>query len=237
MSAAHARVPFTLKGALHGARLAIPLLPGVMVFATAFGAAASQKGLDVWQTMAISIFVFAGAAQMVALEVWRETWSLASVLGIMAITATINARMILMGAAVQPWMAGAPPVRNALNLFLFTDANWLIGMRYHQEGGKDLGVMLGAGLALWCAWTLATLPGYLAGALVANPRAFGLDLVMPVFFCAMLVPLWRGFMPAVPWMVAGAVALAVQALGGGYAFIVVGALAGALSAALLPEKN
>ena len=69
----------------------------------------------------------------------------------------------------------------------------LIGMRYHGEGGRDIGVVLGAGIALWCGWLAATLPGYLAGAVVPDPERFGLDLVMPIFFAAMLVPMWKGF--------------------------------------------
>ena len=224
--------PFTLKGALIGVRLTLPLYPGIIVFATAFGAAASQKGLDVWQTMALSIFVFAGAAQMVALEVWRDSWTVASAVGVTVLTLTINARMILMGAAIQPWLAGTPKLATAPMLFLLTDASWLVGMRYRAEGGNDVAVLAGSGVALWVIWIVATLPGYLAGAFVSNPEAFGLDLVMPIFFAAMLAPLWRGVGPAIPWAVAGIVALAVQQLFEGYVFIIAGALAGAVTGAL-----
>lgn len=224
--------PFTLKGALIGARMTLPLFPGIVVFATAFGAAASQKGLDVWQTMALSTFVFAGAAQMVALEVWRDSWTVASAVGVTVLTLTINARMILMGAAIQPWLAGTPKLATAPMLFLLTDASWLVGMRHRAEGGNDVAVLAGSGVALWVIWVIATLPGYLAGAFVSNPEAFGLDLVMPIFFAAMLAPLWRGAGPAVPWAVAGIVALMVQQLFEGYVFIIVGALAGAITGAL-----
>jgi len=224
--------PFTLRGALIGARMTLPLFPGIIVFATAFGAAASQKGLDVWQTMALSTFVFAGAAQMVALEVWRDSWTVASAIGVTVLTLTINARMILMGAVIQPWLAGTPKLATAPILFLLTDASWLVGMRHRAEGGNDVAVLAGSGVALWVIWIIATLPGYLAGAFVSNPETFGLDLVMPIFFAAMLAPLWRGVGPAVPWAVAGIVALAVQQLFEGYVFIIVGALAGAITGAL-----
>ncbi len=223
---------FTLAGARLGARLTLPLMPGLLVFGSAFGTAAVQKGLTVWEALALSAFVFAGASQMVGIELWRETWTVSALLGLLAVTATINARMVLMGAAIQPWLAGAPRAPLALTLFLLTDANWLIGTRYRADGGADLGVLLGSGVALWVAWVAATLPGYLAGSLVTQPRAVGLDLVMPIFFAAMLVPLWRGPKVALPWAVAGATALAVQALVPGYAFIVAGALAGAAVAAL-----
>jgi predicted branched-subunit amino acid permease len=226
-----------LQGCLHGARLALPLLPGVSVFASAFGAAAAQKGLTFAEALAMSAFVYAGASQMVALELWREAWSLSTILAIATVTAIVNARMILIGAAIQPWLAGAPTPRNVVNLFFLTDANWLLGMRYRAEGGNDHGVLLGVGLALWLIWTLATIPGYLAGALVARPERYGLDLVMPVFFSAMLVPLWKGPRLALPWAVAGVVALAVQALVPGYSFIIAGALAGALTGVFVDDPH
>ncbi len=91
---------FPIAGALHGARLVLPIMPGICVFASAFGAAA-QKDLTLWQALAMSAFVYAGASQMVALELWRETWSLTTVLALMAVTATVNARMILMSAAIR----------------------------------------------------------------------------------------------------------------------------------------
>jgi predicted branched-subunit amino acid permease len=226
------RPTFTFAGCLLGMRYTLPVLPGIMVYASAFGAAAVQKGLTLEQTIGMSAFVFAGAAQMVSLELWQETWSLTTILAIMTLTGVINARMILMGAAIQPWLAKEPKARTAVNLFFLTDANWLIGSRYHTQGGRDVGVLFGSGLTLWVAWVITTLPGYLAGALVEEPRRFGLDLVMPIFFAAMLVPLWKGFRPALPWLIAGAVALVVHVLVPGYAFIIVGALAGAIAGGL-----
>jgi predicted branched-subunit amino acid permease len=96
-------------------------------------------------------------------------------------------------------------------------------------------VLLGAGVFLWVFWTLATIPGYLAGALVTDPRRYALDVLMPIFFAAMLVPLWKGARLALPWGIAGVVALAVQALLPGYVFIIAGALAGMLAGALIDD--
>ena len=213
--------------------MTIPLIPGIVIFASAFGTSAQQKGLTLDQALAISAFVFAGASQMVALELWREAWTPATILAVMAVTGVVNARMILMGAAIQPWLAAEPRLRTALDLFFLTDANWIIGVGYHGQGGRDVGILFGAGLTLWLTWVLVTIPGYLAGELVAEPRRYGLDLILPIFFSAMLVPFWKGWRPARPWVVAGVVALAVHAVLPGYAFIVAGALAGAAAGAIL----
>ena len=47
----------------------------------------------------------------------------------------------------------------------------------------------------------------------------------------MLVSLWQGARLAIPWAVAGVVALAAQVLTPGYLFITIGALAGMLAGA------
>jgi predicted branched-subunit amino acid permease len=218
----------TLAGAALGLRRVSVLMPGVVVFAVAFGAAASAKGLSLFETVLMSAAVYAGVAQLVAMELWRPEWSWGAIAGLAVVTATVNARMVLQGASLQPWFRHYPGAVNGLHLFLFTDANWMIGTRYHGEGGRDLGVLVGAGAALWLVWVVSTVPGHMLGALVADPRTYGIDLVMPIFFAAMIVPLWRGRRAAVPWVVAGLVALVTARLIEGYAFIIIGSLSGAL---------
>lgn len=226
---------FTPGGMLLGLRRVAVLMPGVVVFSVAFGAAASAKGLSLLEAVLMSALVYAGVAQLVAMELWRPEWSWGAIAGLAVVTATVNARMVLQGASLQPWFAPYSKRLNAFHLFFFTDANWMIGTRYHAEGGRDIGVLVGAGLALWLVWVAATVPGYLLGALVADPRTYGIDLVMPIFFAAMIVPLWRGRRAALPWVVAGVVALVTARLVEGYAFIIVGALSGALAGAFIDD--
>ncbi|WP_236841786.1 AzlC family ABC transporter permease [Bosea sp. PAMC 26642] len=225
----------TGAGAVLGLRRVSALVPGVVVFAVAFGAAAGAKGLSLFEAVLMSATVYGGVSQLVAMEIWRPEWSWGAIVGLAVVTATVNARMVLQGAALQPWFANYPRSVNALHLFLFTDASWLIGTRYHAEGGRDLGVVVGAGLLLWVVWVATTALGYLLGALVADPRTYGIDLVMPIFFAAMIVPLWRGRRAALPWVVAGIVALIAARLIDGYAFVILGSLSGAIVGAFLDE--
>lgn len=227
----------TLSGLLLGARLAVPSLPGLVAFALAFGAGSVQKGQTLWESLALSVFVAAGTAQLLSLELWRDVWSFGALLTIVAVTATVNARFILMGASLQPWMSPQPAPIQAAGLFILFDANWLIAEKYRAEGGTDFGVFVGAGLASWLVWICATVPGYFAGRLISDPRAFGLDLVLPCFLASIAVMLWRGpRRSGFPWAVAAGVALLTQALVPGYVFIVAGSLAGAVTGALARER-
>lgn len=227
---------FTRDGCLRGARLTLPLTPGIVAFGAAYGAAAVQKGISLSDVLLMSAVVYSGAAQMVALEVWQESWTVGGILAVMLVSTAISARMILMGASLQPWLKDLPRFKVAANLFLLTDANWLISMRYRTDGGRDIGVLFGAGVMLWLIWLLSCIPGYLGGSLLGDPKRFGLDLVLPIYFATMLVPLWKGARSALPWLVAAAVALAFQALVPGYMYIVAGALAGAATGGLIRAR-
>jgi predicted branched-subunit amino acid permease len=229
--------PLTLAGFRRGMALTAPLTPGIVVFALAFGTVAAQKGLSFGETMASSAFVYAGLAQFVSLEVWGPSFSASALLTLAILTFTVNLRLLLMSASLRPWMGRMPAARIYPSLFLTTDATWIIAMRYRGEGGDDVGVFLGSGVLLWFVWVAATAPGYWLGAVVPDPKRFALDLVMPVFFVVMLVPLWRGPRQALPWIFAGAVALTTHLLLGGHWHLVAGAVAGMLAAAVLPAKS
>jgi predicted branched-subunit amino acid permease len=227
----------TVQGMARGVRLFMPLLPGVAIFAMAFGAAAAAKGLSLFEATAMSAMVYAGLSQMVVIESWRPEWTAAGLLGLAFVTGAVNGRMVLQGASLQSWLAQWPRRVNYPQLFFFTDANWLIAEREKAAGNNDLGVMIGAGVGLWVVWILSTIPGHLAGSLLDDPRRFGLDLLLPIYFAAMLVPVWKGPRLIAPWAVAAVVSIAASQLFGGYSFVILGAAAGAITGALMPDAD
>ncbi|MEJ1157664.1 AzlC family ABC transporter permease [Prosthecomicrobium sp. N25] len=228
---------FTRAGFLLGVRLSLPILPGIAAFALAYGTVAVQKGLTLAEAAVMSALVYAGASQLVGLEIWTTPLTPAAAVAVVGVVAAINLRLILMGAALRPWLGGVPARQVYPALGILTDANWVIALRYRAEGGNDWAVLVGSGLVIWMVWAGAAIPGYLFGALVADPRRWGLDLMMPAFFVAMLVPLWRGPRRSLPWIVSGVVSLATAELVAGYWFIVTGAVTGSLAGAILGPRD
>ena len=222
-------------GLLEGARLCGAMIPGTAVFAAAYGTLAAQKGLTLSEAVLMSTLVFGGSAQLVALEVWNVPITFATVLSLTAVTAMVNSRLILMGATLRPWLGSLPPWQAYLALSTTVDATWLIGMRYRSEGGGDASVFVGAGLTLWVLWAGTAVPGYFLGSFISDPKRFGFDLVLVIFFAAMFVPLWRGVRRAIGWAVAALVALIVSYVVPGWWFIVAGALTGSIVGAFADE--
>jgi len=219
----------------HGALAMFPLLPGLMAFSMAFGTVAARKGFSLADTLLMTGTVYAGMAQMIVMENWPERLTAAAILGTVTVTALVNLRFLLIGATLRPWLENEPARKVYPMLFLLTEPNWLLSMRYRADGGRDPCFLLGSGVVIYVAWVLSAIPGYWLGASVGDPRAFGLDLIVPAFFVAMLVPLSRGKRGTVGWVVGGAVAIAADQLIGGFWYLISGALAGAIAGGLIDD--
>lgn len=227
---------WSAAGFADGVRLAAPAMPVMALFGVAFGAFAAQKGVTLVEAALMSALMFAGASQFVAAEIWAHPMTVAGIATLALVTATVNMRFFLMGASLRPWLGGLPAWQTYPALSMLTEPGWLIALRYRAEGGADCASLLGSGVALWLIWIAGTVCGSLLGALVTEPERYGLDVVMPVFFIVVLVPLWRGPRGAVPWAVAGMVALVAARLLPGSWYIIAGAVAGAITGGIQDER-
>lgn len=237
---ASAPAHFTRKGLIAGAIAMTPIVLSQSAFGVVFGTLAAQKGLTLIEVLLMSGLVYAGLSQVVSLQSWPQDFTaatLATLATLALATATVNLRFLLMSLTFRPWLGSLPAWQAYPPLLLTTDAGWLKAMRYRSEGGADVSYFLGGGLFLYVTWLLATVPGYLFSSWLTNPRAFGIDLLIPCFFAALLIPAWKGVRRAIPWAVAGLVAVAVQWLAAGYWFIIAGALAGSITAGLIADDE
>ncbi|AEG92892.1 AzlC family ABC transporter permease [Ramlibacter tataouinensis] len=223
-----APVSFTRAGVWRGFVLAQPLAPGVALYGLVFGVLAGERGLSWLQALLMSVFVYSGSAQLAALEVWASASGLAALL--LTILA-INARYVLYGAALQPWLAPLPR-RHALgSLFLLGDGSWVLSMREWERGERDAGFVLGSGLAGLLPWLGGTVAGHLLTSGLPDPRAWGLDFMLPAFAAAIAISVWRGRGDLAVLAVAGVTALLLHRLvPGGWYIVGAGLAAGAMGA-------
>lgn len=237
MSAEQSHSPprWTLAAFWHGAFVTLPMMPGLFAFGVAFGTVAARKGFSLIDALTMSATVFAGVAQLVVLEAWPERLTLAAIAGTTAVTAMVCMRFLLIGASLRPWLGTSSPAKIYPMLYLLTEPSWLLSMRYRANGGNDPAFLLGSGVMVWMVWVVSAAPGYLIGSSLADPHRFGLDLVMPAFFTAMLVSLWRGPRRSAGWMVGGVVAMAAYYLLGGWWYVMIGSLAGSIVGGLIDD--
>jgi 4-azaleucine resistance transporter AzlC len=223
-----------LPGILRGIRRMAPLSLFVIVFGLAFGVAALQQGLSGLETLLMSGLVFAGAAQFATLELWGPQIPLVPLI---AITFAINARHLLMGAALYPSLRDMPTPSRYLSLVLLSDANWAMAMAERRHISQRIGVLVGGGIALWLAWMLGTSLGVIFGSGITEPERFGLDAIMGCFLLAMLIGGRPNLWVLVPWSAAALAALAAMAWLPPHSHVIVGALAGGIAGMLVPRRE
>jgi len=167
---------------------ALPLWLGAAPFGAIYAVSALAAGLDWAQTLAMSLFVFAGASQFTAVGLFAAG---ASPFTIVLTTLIINGRHALLAASVAPFVRDARPGTKAQLAFQLTDESYAIGMRRWLEGSGSLAFQFGANLSMYVIWQCSTIAGILLGNLIPNPAAYGLDLIFPLTFIGLLVPLLR----------------------------------------------
>lgn len=228
-------IVFTAAGLRAGFLRTLPVALGVAVFGMVYGLVAGQKGLSPAETVLMSMLVFAGAAQMLALELWTQP---VPVLALTLAVAVVNLRYMMMTAVLRPWLAPLGPARAYGSLFFTADENWAIGVAEMRRGERDAAFYLGTGLALWSFWVLSSGLGRAFGELVREPARWGLDFVGAAVFLALLIPLWEGPRRCLlPWLVAGATAWLCAGLLPGAWYLLAAGIAGSLAGALQSQES
>ena len=211
-----------------------PMLPGTTAFGLAFGALCAQKHFTLTEVEVMMAIVYGGLSQFVAVQSWPDHLTASTIATLALLTATVNMRFALMSASLRPWFGTLPPWQAYPSMLLVTDGGWLAAMRYREHGGANAWFFVGGGLVLYVVWLLSSVPGFLLAEQLTDPKRYGVDVVVPAFYAAMLVPAWKGAQRAIPWAVAGIVALVLHRFIEGYWFIIGGAIAGSVSAGLVP---
>lgn len=211
-----------------------PVLVAATPIGLLWGTLAAGKGLSPLEAGLMSGSVFAGAAQFVALEVWRDPvpWVLLTVTALI-----VNIRHVLMGASLSRHMGGIDRRWHPLMMFLMVDEGWAFSERRVQTAPLTLAYYFGLALPMWVAWTTASVIGATVGRSFGDPAAIGLDFAFSALFISIIAGFWKG--PRTGAVLgASAIAAAIAKLHvPGAWYIVIGGLVGVAVAAMLHNEN
>jgi predicted branched-subunit amino acid permease len=173
----------------------------------------------------MSLLVFAGASQFVAVGyvVGGLSW-----LGIVLLTAFLNARHMLYSAALAPYLTGTPRLQRAAMAHVLTDEAFALAIAHFRRIGRaDVrGYWLGAILSTFIPWNVATLAGVTIGGSIPDPSRFGLDVIFPAAMGGLAVGLIAGRRELVAALVGAVVGVAVALAWDPAAGIIAGGLVG-----------
>lgn len=178
-------VPFSWKGFAGGAKIALPVVLGYVPVGFAFGVLAAGAGISSLETGLMSLFVYAGSAQLIAVDMVQAG---ITTLSIILTTFIVNLRHLLMSAAVSPHLAGFPTPWLAAFSFEMTDETFAVHMGRFSSGVIDKGEILGLNVASHAAWLFSGLLGALLGDAITDVKPYGLDYALSGMFIALILP-------------------------------------------------
>jgi predicted branched-subunit amino acid permease len=134
---------------------------------------------------------------------------------IVLLTAFLNARHLLYGAALAPYLGATPRWMRAAMAQVLTDEAFALAIAHFRRIGRaDVrGYWIGAIVSTFIPWNLATLIGVTIGGSIPDPTRFGLDVIFPAAMGGLAVGLITGRRELV-----AAIAGAVIAVGVGLAW-------------------
>jgi 4-azaleucine resistance transporter AzlC len=205
---------------------------GAAAFAIVYGFTAREAGFSLLEVCATSVIVLAGAAQFAALGLLVQgvPW-----LGIVLLTALLNARHALYSAALAPWFSARSLARRAVAAYGLTDETFALALPHLRRLGRlDEGGYLLAALVVWIPWNAGTVVGYLGGQLLPDPHALGLDVVFAAAMASLATALLTSRRDVVAGVAGVAVGVPVALLGQWSVGVVAGGVIGPLVAMVVP---
>ena len=174
-----------------GFRDGSPFILVVIPFALLFGVIATEAGLNLIETMSMTILVIAGAAQFTAIALMLEE---APTFIVLLTALAVNLRMAMYSAALVPHLGKSPGWVRALMAYFMVDQAFAVAFKkYEEEPGmtmaQKIAYYFGCLSPIVPLWYLFSYIGAVVG--TAIPPEYSLDFAIPICFIALTAPMMR----------------------------------------------
>ena len=198
------------KDFVAGMQGSLPILIGVIPFAMITGVGAVSVGLSFWETMGMSVLVFAGASQLVVFQLMSAgtPWI------IMVLTAwVVNVRFTMYSATLAPYLQKLSTGRKAMLAYMLSDQAFGVSLSRFVSTEREMDhrwYYFGSALLIWVLWQIGAMAGALLGSLV--PVSWGFDFAFPLSFMALMFAALRDRPTVVAALTGGITAVLAKGL-------------------------
>ena len=215
-----------------GAAAAWPICLGYMPIGLAFGVLAQKAGISPLEIGLMSVIVFAGSSQFIAVSMLAAG---ASLFSIVATTFMVNLRHFLMSSALAVYLKNTS--RKKLSFFAYgvTDESFAVNLSKFRDEHWDLNSALVTNFTANFTWIITTVLGGIGGQFIPA-HAFGIDYALIAMFICLLVFQIRGFIYVITAIIAGLFAVSLSLLIPGNSYIVIASMTAAAVGVVIKKK-
>ena len=215
-----------------GAAAAWPICLGYMPIGLAFGVLAQKAGLTPLEIGLMSVIVFAGSSQFIAVSMLAAG---ASIVSIVATTFIVNLRHFLISSALAVYLKNAGSKKLSFFAYGVTDESFAINLARFRDEHWDLYSALVTNFTANFTWIITTMIGGIGGQFIPA-HAFGIDYALIAMFICLLVFQIRVFLYVIVAVIAGIMALFLSMLIPCNSYIVIASMAAAAIGVVLKKK-
>lgn len=166
-----------------GVKHAFPIVLGYVPLAFAYGVLAREAGLTTAEIVAMSIIVYAGSSQFIAVSLLGMG---APAVAIIFTTFLVNLRHLLLSASLVPYLRHFTRPLLAFIAYQLTDETFAVASTHYARHPARPEFQLGLNITAQVAWVTGSYVGAVMGNLIP-PKKLGLDFALPAMFIALLV--------------------------------------------------
>lgn len=162
----------------------IPIIIGYVPMGAAYAILARQAGMGFFPTVLMSLIVFAGASQFIAVGLLSGG---ATAFEVVATTLFVNLRHLLMSASLSAHYREAPRGVIPFVAWGVTDETFAISIRRYISGEADHRYGVALHYTAYASWVSGTVAGALAGALIPPALQNSLEFSLYAMFVGLVV--------------------------------------------------
>jgi 4-azaleucine resistance transporter AzlC len=217
---------------LRGASRAVPITLGYIPIGFAYGVLAQKAGLSAFNTLAMSIFVYAGSSQLIAVGLFAAG---VAPLSIILTTFVVNLRHMLMASALAPYLSHWHKLELTAFAYEITDESFALHSVEFPRGKPNAAESLALNLTAQVSWVLGGWLGLVAGGLITDVELFALDYALPAMFIALLMMQLKDKVQSIVAIITGVLAVALLLVGLDQWYVILATLLGATLGVILEQ--
>jgi len=167
-----------------GFRDGLPIAIGYLPIALTFGILSIQAGLNPLEATGMSIWVFAGASQFIAINLLHSN---AHMLEIIFTTFILNIRHLLMSTSLSRRLQSKSFISSLLS-FGITDETFVVASMSDEESLITAKYFFGLAVTAYSGWVFGTLFGSLFYQVIPASLTTGMSIALYAMFIGLLVP-------------------------------------------------
>ena len=209
-----------------------PICLGYLPIGMAFGVLAQKAGLTPLQIGLMSIMVFAGSAQFIAVAMLAGG---ASAPAIITTTFVVNLRHVLMSSALAVYLRAAHRGLLALYAYGVTDESFAVNLPRFNAGNWSLSRALVVNHAANLTWFASTVAGGIGGRFIPE-GALGIDYALIAMFICLLIYQINKLIHVLTAVIAGLTAVGLALIIPGNTYIVIASIIAATMGVVIQRK-